>query len=151
MLKRILFRQYTWKRRVVDQVRSSGSVLSQQPSVLLVTYNDDERQLYGDALEQAAIAVIHLSDPHEALRLATQPPTAMVTRILQPGYSMDGIELTRAIKGNDSIASVPVIIITSLLQPEHRVAALAAGCDEYLLLPVLPDELVGAVKRVVGR
>ena len=125
---------------------------SHQHSVLLVTYNDDERQLYGDALEQAGFSVTRLSDPHEALRLATsQPPAAIVTRILQPGYSMDGIELTRAIRGNDSTASVPVIIITSLLQPEHRVAAVAAGCDEYLLLPVLPDELVAVVKRVVRR
>ena len=125
---------------------------SHQHNVLLVTYNDDERQLYGDALERAGFSVTRLSDPHEALRLATsQPPAAIVTRILQPGYAMDGIELTRAIRGNDSTASVPVIIITSLLQPEHRVAAVAAGCDEYLLLPVLPDELVAVVKRVVGR
>jgi CheY-like chemotaxis protein len=124
----------------------------QQRPIYLVTYNDDERQLYGDALENAGFIVIRLSDPHEAFRFATsQPPAAMVTRILQPGYSMDGIELTRAIKSNPLTASVPVIIITSLLQPEHRVAALAAGCDEYLLLPVLPDELVAAVKRVVGR
>ena len=124
----------------------------QQQTVLLVTYNDDERQLYGDALEHAGFSVSRLSDPHEALRLATsQPPAAIVTRILQPSYSMDGIELTRAIKGHASTASVPVIIITSLLQPEHRVAAIAAGCDDYLLLPVLPDELVAAVKRVVRR
>jgi len=117
-----------------------------------VTYNDDERTLYGDALEQAGFNVIRLSDPHEALRLATsQPPAATVTRILQPGYAMDGIELTRAIKTSPPTAAVPVIVITSLLQPESRVAALAAGCDEYLLLPVLPDELVEAVQRVVGR
>ena len=125
---------------------------SQRQTVLLVTYHDDERQLYGDALEQAGFSVNRLSDPHEALRLATsQPPVAIVTRILQPGYSMDGIELTRAIKSNPPTASVPVIVITSLLQPEHRVAAFAAGCDEYLLLPVLPDDLVSVVKRVVGR
>ena len=125
---------------------------SQQHSVLLVTYNDDERQLYGDALEQAGFTAIRLSDPHEALRVATvQQPAAVITRLLQPGYSMDGIELTRAIKSNLPTASVPVIILTSLLQPEHRVAAFAAGCDEYLLLPVLPDDLVAVVKRVEAR
>ena len=125
---------------------------SQQQTVLLVTYNDDERLLYGDALEHAGFTAIRLSDPHEAFRLATvQRPAAVITRLLQPGYSMDGVELTRAIKSNASIASVPVIIITSLLNTEHRVAAFAAGCDDYLLLPVLPDELVAAVKRVVGR
>ena len=125
---------------------------AQQHPVLVVTYNDDEQQLYGDALEHAGFTAIRLSDPHEALRLATvQPPAAVITRILQPGYSMDGIELTHAIKSNPPTASVPVIIITSLLQPEHRVAALAAGCDEYLLLPVLPNDLVAVVKRVLAR
>ena len=125
---------------------------SQQHSVLLVTYNDDERQLYGDAMEQAGFSVTRLSDPHEALRRATsERPAAIVTRILQPGYTIDGIELTRRIKADESAASVPVIIITSLWQPEHRLAAFAAGCDDYLLLPVLPDELVAVVRRVVGR
>jgi len=134
----------------VKLIRSVSSL--QQRRILLVTYHDDERQLYGDALEHAGLTVIRISDPDEALRLATsQPPAAMVTRILQPGYSIDGIELTRAIKSNPPTASVPVIIISSLPQPEHRAAALVAGCDEYLLLPVLPDELVATVKRVVGR
>ena len=127
-------------------------MLSQQQTVLLVTYNDDERQVYGDALEQAGFTAIRLSDPHEALRVATaQQPAAVVTRLLQPGYSMGGIELTQAIKSNPSTASVPVIVITSLVDREHRVAAFAGGCDEYLLLPVLPNDLVSVVKRLVGR
>ena len=118
--------------------------------MVLVTYHDDERQLYGDALEQAGFGVIRLCDPHEALRIASlHPPAALVTRIIQRGYAMDGIDLTRAIKSNASTKAVSVVIITSLMQPEYRVAARAAGCDEYLLLPVLPDDLVSAVKRVV--
>jgi CheY-like chemotaxis protein len=99
--------------------------------VLLVTSNDDERQLYGAALEQAGFGVVALSDPHEALRLATASPPAMViAHVLQPGHSMNGIELTKAIKSNRSTSSVPVIIITSLIEPERRDAARAAGCDE---------------------
>ena len=48
-----------------------------------MTYHDDERQLYGDALEQAGFSAIRLSDPHEALRLASeQRPAAVITRIL---------------------------------------------------------------------
>jgi DNA-binding response OmpR family regulator len=120
--------------------------------VFLVTYNEDERQLYGDALQHAAFSVIRLSDPDEALRLATeQAPVAVITRIVHRGYSTDGIELARAIKSNPSTASTAVIIITSLWDPEHRVAARAAGCDEYLLLPVLPNDLVAAVKRLTAR
>ena len=123
---------------------------SSRPLTILLTYHDDERQLYGDALERAGFSVTRLSDPHEALRVAAaQRPAALITRILQPGYSMNGIDLTRAIKSNASTASIRVIIITSLMQPEHRHAATAAGCDEYLLLPVVPDELVSAVNQQI--
>jgi CheY-like chemotaxis protein len=121
------------------------------PLVILLTYHDDERQLYGDALEQAGFCVTRLGDPHEALRVVTaQRPAAVITRILQPGYSMDGIDLTRAIKFTEVTASIRVIIITSRMQHEYREAAEAAGCDEYLLMPVLPNELVTVVKRLTN-
>jgi CheY-like chemotaxis protein len=41
-----------------------------------------------------------------------------------------------------------VVIITSMWQAEYRQAAIDAGCDDYLLLPVLPDELLSVVKRL---
>ena len=116
-----------------------------------MTYNADERQLYGDALEAAGFRVSELHDPTEALRLVrTQPPAAVITRIMQRSSALDGIELTRLIKSDPTTASVRVIIITSFMQPEYKIAAQRAGCDEYRLLPVLPDELVSAVKRVTS-
>jgi CheY-like chemotaxis protein len=117
-----------------------------------VTYHADEQQLYGGALEEAGFSVVRLWDPDEALRIASaQRPTAVVTRILQPGHSMNGIELTGAIKSNPATAPMPVIIITSFSQSEYRQAAFAAGCDEFLLMPVLPNELVAAVTRAVNQ
>jgi len=123
-----------------------------RPTVLLVSYNADEQQLYGDALEEAGFEVVRLCDPHEALRLASdQRPAVVITRIIQPGQSMNGIALTGAIKSNPATATIPVIIITSFSQSEYRQAAFAAGCDEYLLMPVLPTELSAAVTRMVNQ
>ena len=116
-----------------------------------MSYNADEQQLYGGALEDAGFGVVRLRDPSEALRMASAQPAAVVTRILQPGHAINGIELTRAIKSDPATAMIPVIIITSLSQLEYREAAVAAGCDEYLLLPVLPTEVVAAVIRAVNQ
>jgi len=43
------------------------------------------------------------------------------------------------------------MIITSMWQRDYREVAINAGCDDYLLLPVLPDELVSVVKRLVAQ
>jgi CheY-like chemotaxis protein len=75
----------------------------------------------------------------------------VVTRIFQPGHSMNGLDLTRAIKSHPATATTPVIILTSFSQSQYRGAAFAAGCDEFLLIPVLPNEFVAAVNFAVNQ
>jgi len=122
---------------------------TETPLVVVVSYNADERELYGAALESAGFCVVRLSDPNEALRVAkSQQPCVVITRIKQPGHSITGIDLTHAIKSDPATATIPVVIITSMVQREYREAATNARCDDYLLLPVLPDELLSVVKRL---
>jgi len=117
--------------------------------IVVVSDNADERELYGSALESAGFLVIRLSDPHEALCVAkSHRPSAVITRFQQAGHSLNGIELTRAIKSDPTTTTIPVVILTSWCQQEYQEAARDAGCDEYLLLPVLPDELLSVVKRL---
>ena len=61
---------------------------------------------------------------------------------------MNGIELLRHVKHDPALSHVPVIVITSLMQTEFRTEATAAGCDGYLLLPVVPDVLLAEIRRV---
>jgi two-component system cell cycle response regulator DivK len=120
-------------------------------NVLLVTPFDDERAIYGHCFRSEGYRVLIADGPEHALRLATEAsPAVVVTRILQPGHSMNGIEMLRRLKRDPRTAHLPVIIITSLVQPELRVEAEAAGCDGYLLLPVVPDTLIGEVRRVLS-
>ena len=87
------------------------------PTVLLVTLFDDERSIYSHCLRAAGYEVLLADGPEHALTLA---PTAdvVVTRILQPGQSMNGIELLRHVKHDPALSHVPVIVITSLMQAE---------------------------------
>jgi CheY-like chemotaxis protein len=124
---------------VDESIMEAHRCVAQRPTVLLVTYNADEQQLYGGALEEAGFSVAALCDPDVALRTASaQRPAAVVTRIFQPGHSMNGLDLTRAIKSHRATATTPVIILTSFSQSENREATFAA-------------ELVAAVSRAVNQ
>ncbi len=122
-----------------------------EATVLLVTLFEDERAFYSTCLGAEGFEVVLADGPEHALTLAIEAaPHVVVTRILQPGRTMNGLDLLRRLKQSPASAHLPVIIITSLMQPEFRVEAEAAGCDGYLLLPTVPDTLIAEIRRVLS-
>lgn len=121
-------------------------------SIVLLDYNDEEREFYGDALRHAGFEVIRVTDPAKALALATSiHPAAVVSRIFQPAGAFDGIELTRRIRATSSGEAIPVLLITSFSLSGYRDVAINAGCDDYLVLPLMPEQLVAAVIGAIER
>ena len=115
-----------------------------RPHVLLLTPFDDERQLYRTSLEASGFRVTSCTDAPHLLRAAPQA-AAILMRVRQAGAT-DGIAVTRALRQRDDTRHVPVILFSTFPQSHVRETALAAGCDRYLLLPILPDELAAAVR-----
>ena len=127
-------------------------VASSAPTAFLLSYVEDEREMYGTALWAAGFLVTVFLDPLLALEQAfLNNPDVFVARLLQPGQPIDGIELTRRLRSYERTQRLGVVIITSHIEPSYRDAALCAGCDEYLLLPALPCDVVAAVQRAVTR
>jgi DNA-binding response OmpR family regulator len=120
--------------------------------LLLVTHYPDERAIYGDTLRAEGFDVRVADGPEDAFVLALEVrPDVVVTRVPQVGTREPASELLRRLKQEDQTRSVPVVIITSLMQPEHRADAVGAGCAAYLLIPALPDTLVTEVRRILTR
>jgi CheY-like chemotaxis protein len=89
-------------------------------------------------------------DPLDALRVAvSRRPDAIVTRILQPHCSIDGIELTRRVRADSRIADMRIIVTASLRESRRRAEALEAGCDRCLVLPSSTDEIVTVVEHAL--
>jgi DNA-binding response OmpR family regulator len=118
--------------------------------LLLVTQYQDERAIYGEALRAEGFDVRIASGPDDAFMSAVRErPDLVVTRVPQVGNPGPDSDLLRRLKEDQQTRSVPVVILTSLMQPEHRVTARSAGCDGYLLIPALPDTLVREVRRIL--
>lgn len=70
----------------------------------------------------------------------------LLTDLRMPG--MGGLELQRALKSRGS--SMPVIVVTSSLNPESQQRAMELGAFAYLIKPVSHDVLLEQLKAALG-
>ena len=118
--------------------------------LLLVTQYADERAIYGEALRAEGFDVRIATGPDDAFVSALRErPDVVVTRVPQRGSLEPESDLLRWLREEDRTRSVPVVILSSLMQPQDRAHAEDAGCEGYLLIPALPDTLVKEVRRIL--
>ncbi len=73
---------------------------------------------------------------------------AVVTDVQMP--NMTGFELTRAIKSDANLESIPVVIVTSLERDEEKAEGVEAGADAYITKSVFnQDTLLDTVERLI--
>jgi DNA-binding response OmpR family regulator len=117
-----------------------------RPLVLVVEDHDDTRALYKYVLELRGYQVIEAAAGDEAVQVAAdRRPDLIVMDTVLP--RVDGLTATRLMREEAWLHDVPIIFISGHGQPEFRIAALAAGGNDYLVKPVSINELESAVKR----
>ena len=113
---------------------------------------DDEaslRLLVSATLASDQYAIVEAADGDEAWALIQQHhPTVALLDVQMPGRT--GLELAQAIKGEPTLASTQVILLTSKAQQADIAAGLAAGADLYLTKPFSPLELMTVVEQALG-
>ena len=120
------------------------------PTILVADDEEDLRELVSYRLSRSGYEVVEAVDGQEALELATErTPDLMVLDVMMP--RLDGYELTRRVREQDSLRSVPVILLTARSQESDVSRGFDVGADDYLKKPFNPDELVARVRAVLGR
>ena len=72
----------------------------------------------------------------------------MVTDVQMP--NMTGFQLTKAIKTDDKLSALPVIIVTSLERDEEKAEGIDAGAYAYITKSVFnQDTLLDTVERLI--
>jgi CheY-like chemotaxis protein/class 3 adenylate cyclase len=84
--------------------------------------------------------VVECWDGAEALsKLRDSRPDLVLTDVEMP--NLNGYELCRAIKQDEATAGIPVVICSSLGEAGDLQRGFDAGADDYLVKPVVPEEL----------
>ena len=121
------------------------------PQRILVV--DDDRQivrLVSAYLEHAGFQTLSAYDGAAALRLArTERPDLIVLDLMLP--DIDGADLTRTIRADPHLASMPIIMLTARVDDTDRIVGLELGADDYITKPFNPREVVARVRAVLRR
>ncbi|MDE2000931.1 MAG: response regulator, partial [Burkholderiales bacterium] len=120
-------------------------------SVLLVEDNEFNQMVAGELLRDVAgMWVAIASNGEEALALlAQQSFDAVLMDIQMPG--LDGYEATRQLRAQGGANSrVPVIAMTAHATQQDRQQCLAAGMNDYISKPVMPQELFTLLEKWIG-
>jgi uncharacterized protein (TIGR02266 family) len=90
--------------------------------------------------------VVTARDGVEALaRIAHERPQVVVADLDMP--RLDGAALCRRIKADPETREIPVILVTSGDEAEHRARAVRAGADDVIAKPISRIALIQAVNR----
>ncbi|MCA1705924.1 MAG: response regulator [Actinobacteria bacterium] len=117
----------------------------QRPNRILVADDDPSiLRLLQLNFELEGFEVHTASDGEEALAKArSSSPDIVVLDVMMPG--MDGWEVCRRLKEDETMREIPVILLTALGQEKERRRGVEAGAAEYVQKPFDPDELVRVV------
>jgi CheY-like chemotaxis protein len=119
-------------------------LFTQEKPILIVDDLADNLFLLKTILEAEGYTVEVASSGRAALEKAeAMPPALMLLDIMMP--DMTGYEVTRYIRQNEHLASIPIVLITAYDDAIAR-QGVAAGADDYLRKPIDFDELLSRVR-----
>ncbi len=120
------------------------------PKKILVA--DDEvfmLRLLDMTLKKGGYEVISCRDGQEALAVAAaQLPQLIVLDVMMPG--LDGLGALRQLKENPATREIPVVVLSAKGHALTKVEAEASGAVLFLAKPFSPNELLGAVQKIIS-
>ncbi len=131
-----------------SELQAHGGGQGRRARILLADDNADMRY-YLERLLGQQYEVQSLADGFSALRAARErTPDLVLTDVMMPG--LDGFGLLKALRSDDRLKTVPVIILSARAGEEARVEGMEAGADDYLVKPFGARELLARVGAHLG-
>jgi DNA-binding NtrC family response regulator len=116
--------------------------------VLVVDDNSMMLELVKCILKREGITTHCVSSGEEALeQIKERTFSLMITDFKMPG--LNGLELSR--KGLEIAPQMPIIMDTGGISPKNTLLAMEIGISRVLTKPFRPNELLNAVRDVMGK
>ena len=140
----------TRDRRVSDRGGRRGADHRGRPLVLIVDDHADSRELIAAVLQDVGVAIAEAATGGDALRRAsgTPLPSLIILDLTLP--DCHGTEVVRALKAAPGTSHIPIVALSASVMPAAKQAAVASGCEAFLEKPVLPDDVVATVRRLLA-
>jgi PAS domain S-box-containing protein len=119
------------------------------PLILVVDDNDAARYVKSRVLRLAGFRVVEAATGLDGIaRCKAEQPQLALLDVKLP--DVHGLEVCRRLKADPATAGVLVLQTSAaMIDTAHRVRALDAGADSYLVEPIEPEELVANVRALL--
>jgi DNA-binding response OmpR family regulator len=124
-----------------------GVIMEQRNKIVMVVEDEpDIVNILKIRLENSGFDVLTAGDGKEALRIIKESlPVLVLLDLLMP--EMNGMELCRALKSDDCLKGIPVIVLTAKCGDKDREEALEAGAEAYFTKPFEWTSLYAKIKE----
>lgn len=125
-----------------------SQMTNNKPLLLVVDDQPQNRELLEAYLLPLGYAIVTATNGEEALeKLSSHRIDLVLLDVMMPG--MNGFEVTRRIRQDETQRLLPVILVTALHEKEDRVKGIDAGCDDFISKPVDKMELLARVRSLL--
>jgi two-component system, chemotaxis family, chemotaxis protein CheY len=92
---------------------------------------------------------VHASSGLEAIeRLSLAPFNLLVLDLNMP--DIGGVEVLEFVRGQDTLRSLPVLIVTTRGDDQSRERVMQAGATGFLAKPFTPDSIIAEVRAILA-
>ena len=118
-------------------------------TILIVEDNEKNMKLVRDILQHKGHTTYEAVTGSEGVRLAIEHrPDLILMDIQLPEVS--GLEVTKWIKEDDALKSIPVIAVTAFAMKGDEERIREGGCEAYLSKPISVMAFIDLIKRFLG-
>ena len=118
-------------------------------TVLVVEDNELNMKLFHDLLEGIGYKTVETRNGLEAIDLARKHRPDLILMDIQLPH-VTGLEVTKWIKEDDELRSIPVIAVTAFAMKGDEERIRQGGCEAYMSKPISIGKFIETVKTYLG-
>jgi|SRR5579864_337452 len=118
-------------------------------TVLIVDDERDTNDILARMVTARGFKAVQIFDGNQVLdAVRANVPDLILLDLMMP--DVDGFDLCEKLKRDRETNLVPIIMVTALNDPNHRIQGIRVGANGYLSKPFTADQLFEAVDRAMG-
>lgn len=130
--------------------RAKKNISTGNAKILIIEDNLIDARIIQQSLLTQNLNIEHVSTGDEGMsRLQSEKYDLVCLDILLP--DMNGLDVCKKLKQQENTKDIPIIVITCLTDLESKLKAIEIGSDDFLIKPIIGQELTARVKVLLEK